>query len=145
MRGRDAQAEGDTLKPHLNLTSRNVECRTREVTAGTAKGTELGIASVVVGELGPTLRTEAGLRNSARRRIECLGDAKGEYLGLAVPLGTARYRDRERVVAIDQKHRLRRRGERLDDDILDMIDLARTIKLVAKEIQKHEVARPQAG
>ena len=45
------------------------------------------------------------------------------------------------VVGVENKDGLRRCGERLDDAVLDAIDFAATIKLVAEQVQKKHVGR----
>ncbi len=119
-----------------------VELGARKRTGGAPKRTKLCVGAVVVGKLGATHLAEAILGNALGRQMQVLANPKGDYLG-SRRLSTHGHAHRDRVVAIYDKCCCGRGRESVDNDILDVVDLACTVELIAKEIEQNKVARAQ--
>ena len=107
---------------------------------------QLPVLAPVVFEHGGAALAHGGVGDGVLRQAHALGHAEGDgsralaarQLPGAVGDGCA-----QRVVGVIDQHGFRRAAQRLDDAVLDAVDLAAAIKLVAEQVEQHHVVRAQ--
>ena len=139
-----AHVEGDAPATDFDASGTPVKLGTAEVSLGATEGAQLGVGAVVIGELRAANLAEARLGHAVRRQVEVLADAKRQHLGAGLTRAT-RDAHNEGIVATGHERGLRRDRKRGDDDVLDALDLAGAVELIAEEVQEHEVAWVELG
>ena len=131
-------------QPHI--FGGEIQGRAREAAVRAAPFAQLPVLTPVVFEHGGAALAHGGVEDGVLRQAHALGHAEGDgaralaarQLPGAVGDGCA-----QRVVGVVDQHGFRRAAQRLDDAVLDAVDLAAAIKLVAEQVEQHHVVRAQ--
>ena len=102
---------------------------------------QLAVLTVVVFHHGKTLLAHLRIDNGVLRKAHVPFHAEGE-LGVAHALGDG---SAQRIVGIEGERRRRSFLQRADDAVLNAVDFAHAVQLVAEQVQKHNQTRLELG
>ena len=138
--------ERQPVNSQLHVFGGEVERRAREAAVRAAPFAQLAVLAPVVLEHGGAALAHRGVGNGVLRQAHALGHAEGDRpraLAARQLPGTVGDGRAQRIVGVVYQHGFRRAAQRLDDAVLDAVDLAAAIKLVAEQVQQHHVVRAQ--
>ena len=138
--------ERQPVGSQLHVLGGEVERRAREAAVRAAPFAQLAVLAPVVLEHGGAALAHRGVGNGVLRQAHALGHAEGDRpraLAARQLPGTVGDGRAQRIVGVVYQHGFRRAAQRLDDAVLDAIDLAAAIKLVAEQVQQHHIVRAQ--
>ena len=138
--------ERQPVSSQLHVFGGEIQRRAREAAVRAVPFAQLPVLAPVVFEHGGAALAHGGVGDGVLRQAHALGHAEGDgaralaarQLPGAVGDGCA-----QRVVGVVDQHGFRRAAQRLDDAVLDAVDLAAAIKLVAEQVEQHHVVRAQ--
>ena len=134
----DIEHEAVFLQTHIRR--RESELGTRPSAIGATIGAELAIVHVVVFQRAAALLAETAIGNAVGGKAHVARDAERKrFVGNAVGNGRA-----QRIVAVEHERGFRRFRERFGDGGLNAVDFAKTVELVAEQVQQHEIMRAKA-
>ena len=138
--------ERQPVDAQLHVFGGEVERRAREAAVRAAPFAQLAVLAPVVLEHGGAALAHGGVGNGVLRQAHALGNAEGDRpraLAARQLPGTVGDGRAQRIVGVVDQHGFRRAAQRLDDAVLDAVDLAAAVKLVAEQVEQHHVVRAQ--
>ena len=144
VRLRAGDIEGKLALAKFHILRREIERGAGEAARRAMPSSQLAVLAEVVLEHRRAQLAHRGVGDRVLRKAHALAHPERDLarpfaprqLGGALGDGCA-----QGVVGVENKDGLRRCGERLDNTILDAIDFAATIELVAEQVQKKHVGR----
>ena len=138
--------ERQPVGSQLHVFGGEIQRGAREAAVRAMPFAQLPVLAPVVFEHGGAALAHGGVGDGVLRQAHALGHAEGDrpralaarQLPGAVGDGRA-----QRIVGVVYQHGFRRAAQRLDDAVLDAVDLAAAIKLVAEQVEQHHVVRAQ--
>ena len=124
-----------TVGAQAHVPGGTVQRRAREPAGGTAVGPQLPVLAVRVFQHGGAALAHLRVGHRVLRQVQVLVNAEGDR-GVAHALGDG---GAQRVVGIEHERGLRRRCERARNALLDAVDLAHAVQLVAEQVQQQHV------
>ena len=141
---RAGDVEGKLALAKFHVLRREIERGAREAARRAMPSSQLAVLAEIVFEHRRAQLAHRCVGDRVLRKAHALAHPERN---LARPLapgqlgGALRDGGAQGVVGIEDKDGLRRCGERLDDAVLDAIDFATAIELVAEQVQKKHVCR----
>ena len=127
--------ERQPVQAQLHARCREVQGGTREPTGGTRERSQLPVLAIVVFQHGRAALAHLRVGHRILRQPQVLVHAERDG-GVRRALGDA---DAQRVVGVVHQHRVRRLLQRAHDAVLDAVDLAHAVQLVAEQVEQHHV------
>ena len=128
--------EPQTVRAQAHAFGRIIERRTLKPAARAAVRAQLAVLAVLVLHHGGALLAHLRVGHRVLRQSHALGQSE-RHRRIAHARGDG---GAQRVVGVVQKHRVRRGFESARDAVLDTVDLAHAIQLVAEQVEQHHVA-----
>ena len=136
---RPVRGERQPVGAQVHVPGGTVQRGAREPASGAAVRTQLPVLAVRVFQHGGATLAHLRVGYRVLRQVQVLVHAEGDR-GVAHALGDG---GAQRVVGIEHERGLRRRCERTRNALLDAVDLAHPVQLVAEQVQQHHVVRLQ--